>query len=160
MVNKVILLGNLGQDPELRNTQGGTAVCNLNIATSERTRDKDGNWSDHTEWHRVVAFGRTAENVAQYCKKGRQLFVEGRLRTRKWQDKSGQDKYSTEIVADSVQFLAGGREGGGGGGGGYRGGGGGGPGVGGGGGGPRPGGGQGGPPDEPPPYQPDDDIPF
>ncbi|MCK6508039.1 single-stranded DNA-binding protein, partial [Myxococcota bacterium] len=118
-VNKAILVGNLGQDPELRTTGGGTPVATLRIATTERRRDKDNNWSDHTEWHTVVVFGRTAENVSKFCKKGRQLYVEGRIQTRKWQDKEGKDRYSTEIVADVVHFLGGGGERGGDGGGGY-----------------------------------------
>lgn len=136
MINKVILVGNLGQDPELRSTQGGTSVCTLRLATTERQKDRDGNWADHTEWHSVVTFGRTAENVNQYCRKGKQLYVEGKIRTRKWQDKEGKDRYTTEIVADDVRFLGGGGRGGdeeGGGGGGYGGGRGGGGGYGGGG---------------------------
>ena len=114
MVNKVILIGNLGQDPEMRSTGSGIAVCNLRIATSRRAKSRDGNWEDQTEWHSVVVFGRTAENVNQYCRKGKQLFIEGRLQTRSWDDqKSGQKRYKTEVVADTVQFL-GGRGGGGG----------------------------------------------
>jgi single-strand DNA-binding protein len=182
MVNKVILVGNLGQDPEMRSTPGGQSVCTLRLATTERMKDKDGNWTDHTEWHSVVVWGRTAENVNQYCRKGKQLFVEGRIRTRKWQDKEGKDRYSTEVVGDVVRFLGssgggggegdegGGRRGGGygggsRGGGGYGGGGGsqgGGYGGGGGQGGGYGGGGSGpGPsrPDEGPPF-PDDDVPF
>lgn len=116
MINKVILVGNLGADPETRTAQTGTMVANLRIATTERQKDRDGNWSDHTEWHRVVCFGRTAENVARFLRKGRQVYVEGRIRTNKWQDKEGRDRWSTEIVANDVRFL-GGREGGGGGGG-------------------------------------------
>lgn len=115
MINKVILIGNLGQDPELRSTGGGTAVVNLRIATSERRKDRDGNWADHTEWHSVIAFGRTAENVAQHVKKGRQLYIEGRLQTRQWEDKDGGKRSSTEVVADIVRFLGGREEGGGGG---------------------------------------------
>lgn len=153
MVNKVILIGNLGQDPELRSTQGGQSVASLRLATAEKYKDKDGNWQERTEWHSVVVWGRQAETVQQYCKKGKQLYIEGRLQTRKWQDKEGKDRYSTEIVAETVRFLGGGGggaggqdEGGGGGGGGYggggnRGGGGGGYGGGGGGGGSRPSGG-------------------
>ena len=117
-VNKVILVGNLGQDPELRNTGGGTPVVSLRIATSERRKDKDGNWADHTEWHSVVAFGKTAENVARFCRKGKQLYIEGKLQTRKWQDKEGKDRWSTEVIADIIRFLGsrdgGGDEGGGG----------------------------------------------
>ena len=128
-VNKVILVGNLGRDPEVRTTQGGMTIASLNIATTERRKDKDGAWSDHTEWHKVSVFGRTADNAAKFLKKGRQVYVEGRLQTRKWQDKEGQDRYSTEVVADTVHFL-GSKEGGGRdegrGGGGYSGGGGGG----------------------------------
>lgn len=108
-VNKVILIGNLGRDPEMRATQGGGQVATLNLATSERRKDREGNWTDHTEWHRVVAFGKTAENIGKYCKKGKQVFIEGRLSTRKWQDKDGQDRWTTEIVADQVRFLGGGR---------------------------------------------------
>ena len=114
-VNKVILVGNLGADPESRTTGGGTVVATIRLATSERKKDEGGQWTDHTEWHRVVAFGKVAENVAKYLKKGRQIYVEGRIRTRKWQDKEGQEKYTTEILADTVQFLGGGREGDGGG---------------------------------------------
>lgn len=113
MVNKVILIGNLGQDPELRQTQGGNPVVSIRLATTERRKGADGNWADHTEWHSVTAWGRTAENVAQYCRKGKQIFVEGRLQTRKWQDKEGHDRYTTEVVADTIRFLGGGREGGG-----------------------------------------------
>jgi single-strand DNA-binding protein len=113
MVNKVLLIGHLGQDPELRNTPGGQSVATLRLATADRYKDRDGNWQDRTEWHTVVVWGRTAENVAKFCKKGKQIYVEGRLTTRKWQDKEGKDRYSTEIVAETVQFLGGAREGGG-----------------------------------------------
>ena len=116
-VNKVILLGNLGRDPETRYTTGGDAVCNLSIATSEQWKDKNGEKQERTEWHRVVLFGRQAEIAGEYLKKGRSVYVEGRLQTRKWQDKEGADRYSTEIVADRVQFVGGGSGGGGGGGG-------------------------------------------
>lgn len=112
MVNKVILIGNLGADPEVRATNGGSFVGKLRLATGERRKDKEGNWTDHTEWHRVVVFGRTAENVAKFCKKGKTLYVEGRLQTQKWQDKEGKDQYTTEVIADEVRFL-GGAEGGG-----------------------------------------------
>ena len=111
-VNKVILLGNLGADPELRHTQSQNQVCTLRIATTERRKGQDGQWTDHTEWHSVVTWGKTAENCAQYLKKGRQVFIEGKLQTRKWQDKNGENRYTTEIVANAVQFV-GGREGGG-----------------------------------------------
>jgi single-strand DNA-binding protein len=107
MINKVILIGNLGQDPELRSTASGSAVVNLRIATTERRKDRDGNWNDHTEWHSVVSFGRTAENVGKYCRKGKQIYVEGRLQTRKWQDRDGRDRYTTEVVADNIRFLGG-----------------------------------------------------
>lgn len=116
-VNKVILVGNLGQDPDLRTTGSGTAVCNLRIATSERRRDRDGNFTDHTEWHSVVVFGKQAENASRYLAKGRQVYIEGKLQTRKWQDKSGNDRYTTEIVADNfggIRFLGTGGGGGGG----------------------------------------------
>lgn len=106
-VNKVILVGNLGADPEVRATNGGSKVANLRIATSERTKDKDGNWSDHTEWHRVVCFGKTAENVERFLTKGRQVYIEGKIRTTKWTDKDGADKWSTEVVAFNVSFLGG-----------------------------------------------------
>ena len=109
-VNKVILLGNLGRDPETRYTTGGDAVTNLNIATSEQWKDKSGEKQERTEWHTVVFFGRQAEIAGEYLKKGRQVYVEGRLQTRKWQDKEGQDRYTTEIVADRMQML-GSREG-------------------------------------------------
>lgn len=112
-VNKVILIGNLGADPETRTSQSGTTVANLRIATTERVRDREGNWSDQTEWHRVVCFGRTAENVGRFLKKGRQVYVEGRLQTRKWQDRDGNDRWTTEVVANDVRFLGGGRDGGG-----------------------------------------------
>ena len=107
MVNKVILIGNLGQDPEGRETASGTAVTNLRIATNERRKDQSGEWHDHTEWHSVVCFGKTAENVARFCRRGKQLFIEGRIQTRKWQDKEGNDRYSTEVVADRVRFRGG-----------------------------------------------------
>lgn len=116
-VNKVILIGNLGRDPELRYTQGGQAVANFTLATTERFTGRDGGErQERTEWHRITAWGRTAELCAQYLSKGRSVYVEGRLQTREWEDKEGQKRRTTEIVALSVQFL-GGREGGGGGGG-------------------------------------------
>ena len=113
-VNKVILLGNLGRDPETRYTTGGDAVTNLNIATSEQWKDKNGEKQERTEWHRVVLFGRQAEIAGEYLKKGRSVYIEGRLQTRKYTDKDGVEKYSTEIVADRMQLLGSGREGGGG----------------------------------------------
>ncbi len=114
-VNKVILLGNLGRDPETRYTTGGDAVTNLNIATSEQWKDKSGEKQERTEWHRVVLFGRQAEVAGEYLKKGRSVYIEGRLQTRKYTDKDGVEKYSTEIVADRMQLIGGTREGGGGG---------------------------------------------
>ena len=113
-VNKVILIGNLGRDPETRYTTGGDAVTNLNIATSEQWKDKSGEKQERTEWHRVVLFGRQAEIAGEYLKKGRSVYIEGRLQTRKYTDKDGVEKYSTEIVGDRLQLL-GRREGGGGG---------------------------------------------
>jgi single-strand DNA-binding protein len=113
-VNKVILLGNLGRDPETRYTTGGDAVCNLNIATSETWKDKSGEKQEKTEWHRVVLFGRTAEIAGEYLKKGRSVYIEGRLQTKKYTDKDGVEKYSTEIVGDRMQLIGGAREGGGG----------------------------------------------
>ena len=116
-VNKVILLGNLGKDPETRYTTGGEAVTNLNIATSETWKDKSGEKQEKTEWHRVVLFGRQAEIAGEYLKKGRSVYIEGRLQTRKYTDKDGVEKYSTEVVGDRMQLIGGAREGGGGGGG-------------------------------------------
>ena len=113
-VNKVILLGNLGRDPETRYTTGGDAVTNLNIATSEQWKDKSGEKQERTEWHRVVLFGRQAEVAGEYLKKGRSVYIEGRLQTRKYTDKDGVEKYSTEIVADRMQLIGGGRDSGGG----------------------------------------------
>lgn len=115
-VNKVILVGNLGKDPETRYAPSGDAITNITIATSDTWKDKaTGEKKEATEWHRVVFFGRLAEIAGEYLKKGRSVYVEGRLRTRKWQDKDGQDRYTTEIVADQMQML-GSREGMGGGG--------------------------------------------
>ncbi len=104
-VNKVILLGRLGQDPELKHTPSGSAVCNFSLATSEYWADKNGQKQERTEWHRVVVWGKLAELCNQYLAKGRQAFVEGRLQTRSWDDQSGQKKYTTEIVATTVQFI-------------------------------------------------------
>jgi single-strand DNA-binding protein len=108
-INKVILIGNLGKDPELRYTPGGQAVCDLSIATTDQWTDKSGERKEQTEWHRVVVWGKQAENCSQYLSKGRQCYVEGRLRTRQWDDKDGNKRYTTEIVAQTVQFLGGGR---------------------------------------------------
>jgi len=112
-VNKAIILGNLGRDPELRHTPGGKAVATLRVATNEVWTDQSGERQERTEWHTVVVWGRQAENCNQYLKKGRTVYVEGRLTTRKWQDKDGKDRYTTEIVADRVQFIGGGTGGGG-----------------------------------------------
>jgi single-strand DNA-binding protein len=109
-VNKVILVGNLGRDPETRYTTGGDAVTNIRVATTDTWKDKNGEKQERTEWHTVVFFGRQAEIAGEYLKKGRQVYIEGRLQTRKWQDKEGQDRYTTEIVADRMQML-GSREG-------------------------------------------------
>ena len=109
-VNKVILLGNLGRDPETRYTTGGDAVTNLSIATSEQWKDKSGEKQERTEWHRVVLFGRQAEIAGEYLKKGRSVYIEGRLQTRKYTDKDGVEKYSTEIVGDRMQLIGGGRD--------------------------------------------------
>lgn len=103
-MNSVKLLGRLGRDPETRSANSGTAICTLSLATSEREKRGD-QWQEHTEWHRVVAFGRTAELCGKYLSKGSQLCVEGKLRTRKWTDQSGQERFSTEIVADAVHFC-------------------------------------------------------
>lgn len=106
MVNKVILIGNLGSDPEIRYTQSGTAVATLSVATTRKWKDRDGNMQDDTEWHRVVAWAKTAEFCNNYLKKGGKVYVEGRLQTRKWQDQSGNDRYTTEVIADNVQNLS------------------------------------------------------
>lgn len=106
-VNKAILVGRLGSDPELRYTSSQTPVCGFSLATGERRRDADGNWTEHTEWHRISVFGKTAENCANYLKKGREVYIEGRIQTRKWQDKEGRDRYTTEIIGNTVQFLGG-----------------------------------------------------
>jgi len=102
-----MILGNLGADPEIRYTQSQLAICSLRMATNERRKNSDGEWQDETEWHRVTVFGKQAENCAQYLKKGRQAFVEGRIKTNKWQDKEGNDRYTTEILANNVQFIGG-----------------------------------------------------
>src|SRR5215213_5880787 len=114
-VNKVIIVGNLGKDPETRYMPSGSAVTNLRIATAESWKDKQtGEAQERTEWHSVAMFGRLAEIAAEYLRKGSQVYIEGKLRTRKWQDKEGKDRYTTEIVARDMQML-GGRSGGGGG---------------------------------------------
>jgi single-strand DNA-binding protein len=150
-VNKVILIGNLGADPEVRFTPGGQAVANFRIATNESWTDKNQQKQERTEWHRIVVWGKLAELCGEYLKKGRQAYVEGRLQTREWNDKEGKKNYTTEVVAQTVQFLGGRAEGGGfsGGSGGPRGG---------DGGGSGPPGAPSGPEDLGPP--PGDDIPF
>ena len=151
-INKVIIVGNLGQDPETRYMPSGAAVTNFTVATNESWKDKQtGEQKDRTEWHRVAMFNRLAEIAAEYLRKGSQVYIEGKLRTRKWQGQDGNDRYTTEIIADEMQML-GGRGGGGGGsfGGGQGGGG-------------QGGGGQGGggsAPPQPGPDDFDDDIPF
>lgn len=112
MLNKVQIIGNLGADPDTRTTQSGNSVANLRVATNERVKRGDS-WEDHTEWHTVACFGRTAENVSRYLRKGSKVYVEGKLRTRKWTDRDGNDRYSTEIIADDIKFLDGASGGGG-----------------------------------------------
>jgi single-strand DNA-binding protein len=141
-VNKVILIGNLGRDPEIRYTQGGQPVANFTLATSESFNTREGKREERTEWHRIVVWGKTAELCTQYLAKGRTVYIEGRLQTREWEDKEGQKRRTTEVVAQTVQFLGGPRGSGGGAGSG---------------GAPREGGGHGGAEDAPPPG---DDIPF
>jgi single-strand DNA-binding protein len=107
-INKVIIVGNLGNDPDTRYMPSGSAVTNLSVATNESWKDKQtGEQKDRTEWHKVAMFGRLAEIAAEYLRKGSQVYIEGKLRTRKWQDKDGQDRYTTEIVADEMQMLGG-----------------------------------------------------
>ncbi len=113
-VNKVILLGNLGKDPEVKYTQTGMAVARFSLATSDRVKDKDGNWQDRTEWHNLVAFQRTAEIASEYLKKGNKVYIEGRLHSDSWDDKeTGQKKYRTEIIINDLVLLGGPRDGGG-----------------------------------------------
>ncbi len=104
-VNKVILIGNLGKDPEIRHTPGGAAVANFSIATNEAWNNRDGQREERTEWHRVVAFGKLAEICGQYLKKGKQVYIEGRLQTRAWDDRDGNKRTTTEIVASSMTML-------------------------------------------------------
>jgi single-strand DNA-binding protein len=111
-VNKVILIGNLGRDAELRHTPGGQPVASLNLATTEQWNDKDGQRQEKTEWHRIVLWGRQAESLQQYLVKGKQIYVEGRLQTRQWDDKDGNKRYTTEIKADRITLLGGGGGGG------------------------------------------------
>ncbi|GAM08680.1 single-stranded DNA-binding protein [Geobacter sp. OR-1] len=146
-LNKVMLIGNLGKDPEVRYTTSGQAVASFSVATSEKFKNRNGEMEERTEWHNVVLWGRQAEIAGEYLAKGRTVFIEGRLQTRKWQDKDGRDRYTTEIVGDRMQMLGGKGEGGSGG---------------------RQGGGrpatEGGynsaPAYEEPSFNPDDDIPF
>jgi len=119
-VNKVILLGNVGKDPEIRSTPSGTIVASFTLATSDRQKDAQGNWQDRTEWHNLVAFTRTAEIVRDYVKKGTKIYIDGRIQTRSWDDKeSGQKKYRTEIIVNELALLSGREDGAGGGSGGY-----------------------------------------
>jgi len=119
-VNKVMLLGNVGKDPEIRTTAGGMTVASFSLATAERAKDQQGNWADKTEWHNLVCFQRTAEIVRDYVKKGSQLFVEGKIQTRSWDDKtSGEKKYRTEILVNELSLLGGRGDGGSSSGGGY-----------------------------------------
>ena len=104
-VNKVIIIGNLGRDPETRYMPDGGAITNISVATTDKWKDKNGEMQEKTEWHRVAFFGKLAEIAGEYLKKGSQVYVEGRLQTRKWQDKEGQDRYTTEIVANQMQML-------------------------------------------------------
>jgi len=113
MINKVILIGNLGADPELKYTQSGVAVATLSVATNERWKDKDGQQQEHTEWHRIVAWRQLAEICNEYYHKGARVYVEGKLQTRKWQDQNGNDRYTTEIVAREMKILSSRGEGGG-----------------------------------------------
>jgi single-strand DNA-binding protein len=112
-VNKAILLGNVGKDPEIRSTPSGTMVANFTLATSDRQKDAQGNWQDKTEWHNLVAFSRTAEIIRDYVKKGSKLYIEGKIQTRSWDDKeSGQKRYRTEIIINELSLLSGRDEGG------------------------------------------------
>jgi single-strand DNA-binding protein len=104
-INKVILIGNLGRDPELRYTQSGSAVANFTLATNEKWRDKEGNNQERTEWHRIIVWGKTAEICSQYLEKGRSVYVEGKLQTNEWEDKEGIKRKTTEIIARDVQFI-------------------------------------------------------
>lgn len=109
-INKVLIIGNLGRDPEVRYAQSGMAICKLSVAVTERVKDGDA-WKDVTEWFRVTVFGKTAENAGQYLQKGRQVYVEGRLKTEKYKDKDGVEKTSVEVIANTLQFLGGGDKG-------------------------------------------------
>jgi single-strand DNA-binding protein len=109
-INKVIIVGNLGRDPEVRYAQSGMAIAKLSVAVTERVKDGDS-WKDHTEWFRVTVFGKTAENAGQYLQKGRQIYAEGRLKTEKYKDKDGVERTSVEVIANTLQFLGGGNQG-------------------------------------------------
>lgn len=113
MLNKVMLIGNLGADPETRFTQDGTCVCNLRLATTEKFKNRNGEPQERTEWHRVVLWGRLGEIANQYLKKGSRVYIEGKIETRKWQDRDGNDRYTTEIRATEMKMLGGGGQGGG-----------------------------------------------
>lgn len=106
-VNKAILVGNLGNDPEIRYSQSGSAIATISVATSERWKDKNGEAQERTEWHRVKAFGKLAEIIGEYCKKGQTVYVEGSIRTEKYTDKSGVEKYATDIIANELQMIGG-----------------------------------------------------
>jgi len=113
-LNKVMLIGNLGKDPEVRYTAGGTAVASFSIATTEKFKGKSGDWEEKTEWHNITLWARLAEIAGEYLSKGKTVYIEGRLQTRKWQDKEGKDRYTTEIVGEKMQMLSSKGEGGGG----------------------------------------------
>ncbi|HLO25940.1 MAG TPA: single-stranded DNA-binding protein [Geobacteraceae bacterium] len=113
-LNKVMLIGNLGKDPEVRYTAAGTAVASFSVATSEKFKNKNGEWEEKTEWHNVTLWARLAEIAGEYLSKGKTVYIEGRLQTRKWQDRDGKDRYTTEIVGEKMQMLSGKGEGGGG----------------------------------------------
>jgi single-strand DNA-binding protein len=111
-LNKVMLIGNLGKDPEVRYTAAGTAVASFSVATSEKFKNKNGEWEEKTEWHNVTLWARLAEIAGEYLAKGKTVYIEGRLQTRKWQDRDGKDRYTTEIVGEKMQMLSGKGEGG------------------------------------------------
>lgn len=111
-LNKVMLIGNTGKDPEIRYTPSGTAVANFSLATSEKFKGKSGEWEERTEWHNITLWGKLAEIAGEYLSKGKTVYIEGRLQTRKWQDKSGNDRYTTEIVGEKMQMLSGKNSGG------------------------------------------------
>ena len=111
-LNKVMLIGNLGKDPEIRYTASGTAVASFSLATSDRIKSKTGEWEEKTEWHNITLWGRQAEVAGEYLAKGKTVYIEGRLQTRKWQDRDGRDRYTTEVIGDKMQMLSGKGEGG------------------------------------------------